>query len=111
MKPGYLWRHKMAAYRRGRGSLLYLPAEKRHVQDAFLDWNTDPDIALTDNGNLTVQFCEGVFELEGKLTPLDLLICDGNGPVLYVKAPPLATKATWIATLFEPLREFAHSMK
>ncbi len=111
MRPGYLWRHKMAAHRRGRGNLLYLPDEERRVQDAFRDWNSDPDIALAANGHLTIQICGGVFELEGALSPLDLAVFDGNGPLFFATAPPLAPVSTWIADLFEPLREFAHSMR
>lgn len=111
MRPGYLWRHKMVSHRRGRGNLLYLPGEERHVRQAFRDWNSNPDILLADDGGLTIYICEGVFELWGKLTPLDLYVFDTNGPVLHLEAPPLASKATWIKHLFEPLREFAVSMK
>ncbi len=101
----------MAAHRRGRGSLLYLPDEQRRVQDAFRDWNSDPDIVVAANGHLTIQICEGVFELEGTLTPLDLAVFDGNGSLFFAETPPLAPVSIWIAHLFEPLREFAHSMK
>jgi hypothetical protein len=101
----------MASHRRGRGSLLYLPGEERLVRQAFRDWNSDPDILLADDGCLTIYICERLFEVWGKLTPLDLYVFDANGPVLHVEAPPLAPKVTWIKRLFEPLGEFAVMMK